>query len=353
MTTIVAIDAGLQSRILATNRKQIRAMLKAATPGVIGADGAFVYFAAFDGTNNDRDNVGSIQNTNVVQLFDQVQSAAASNPNLRAAYYAGPGTKGSLSKSAWLEPAVTQQVIDTARTACDEFANAAAAWLETHPGSAVTSVVTAFSRGSASAAVFSQMLFEEGLADPNVPGAALVPPGQVKVTAGVLFDPVMTGVKCNLAFAPIASNLLQIRAQDEYRQEFCAADYSGQQSCVTCIDMLGNHCDIGGGYDNGIAALTLEAATKYLRKSGLSIAKVDKFRKFAGVDAIAIHSEEVDDVEHEKWSVYGHFESQNIRRPSPRVTDPAVTPATELRSNGETVYRMTLYNGHAVKVTLP
>lgn len=353
MTTTAAIDAGLQSRILATNRKQARAILRAAKPGVIGAGGAFVYFAAFDGTNNDRDNADSIQNTNVVQLFDQVESAAASNPNLRAGYYAGPGTKGTLSKSAWLDTAVTQQVIDTAEKARADFALAASAWLKAHRGGAVTSVVAAFSRGNASAAIFSQMLFERGLDDPDAPGRVLAPPGQARVTAGVLFDPVMTGVKCNLAFAPIARNLVQIRAQDEYRHEFHAADYSGQKGSVTCIDMLGNHCDIGGGYDNGIAALTLEAATKYLRKSGLSIADVDEFRRFAGVDAIAIHSEEVDDAGHDKWSVYGHFESNNILRPSPRVTDIVATPAIESRLNGATVYTMNLYNGNAVDVTIP
>lgn len=349
MTTREILNAGLQRQILETNQQQARALVNAADPAVIRA-GTFVYFAAFDGTNNDLTNTGNIFNTNVAQLYGQVESAAASNPDLRAGYYPGPGTPGTLNKSDWLDTAVTQQVINAADQAYEDFAFNASAWLENHPGAAVTAMVAGFSRGNASAAIFSQMLFERGLVDPNVPGVVLVPPGRVKLAAGVLFDPVMTGVKCNLAFAPNAHNLVQIRAQDEYRQVFRAADYSAQP-CVTLIDMLGNHCDIGGGYDNGIAALTLDAATKFLRKSGLSIADVDDFRLFAGVDAIAIHSEEIDDWGNPLWEVYDHFRSVVILQPSPRVTDQVATPATQSVSNGATVQTMILYNGNTVAVT--
>jgi hypothetical protein len=85
--------------------------------------------------------------------------------------------------------------------------------------------------------------------------------------------------------------------------------------------MLGNHCDIGGGYDNGIAALTLEAATAFFQRSGVQIADVDGGRRFAGLDAIAIHSEELDDNGQRQWDVYRQFESQAIKDPSPRIFD--------------------------------
>jgi len=119
------------------------------------------------------------------------------------------------------------------------------------------------------------------------------------------------------------ANVVDIRAQDEYRQLFKAADYSSQAG-VTTVDMLGNHCDIGGSYDNGIAALALEAATAFLQRSGVPISDAVAARRFAGVDTIAIHSEEVDDAGQRKWDVYGHFESLRIRTPSPRLTEPVV-----------------------------
>jgi hypothetical protein len=102
------------------------------------------------------------------------------------------------------------------------------------------------------------------------PNEVLIPPGEVKVAAGVLFDPVATGVEVNVAFAPNVSNVVNIIAQDEYRELFMAVNYSSHPA-ITTVAMLGNHCDIGGGYDNGIAALTLEAATAFFRNSGLAI----------------------------------------------------------------------------------
>ena len=153
------LSARLQQQILDTNRAQARAIVGAARPGAIGAGGAFVFFAAFDGTNNDLANSGNVQNTNVAQLSGQVQSAGGANSNLRSNYYSGPGTIGTLSKSAWLDTAVTQQVIHAADRAYQDFAVNASAWLESHRGAAVTCVLSAFSRGNASAAIFSQMLF--------------------------------------------------------------------------------------------------------------------------------------------------------------------------------------------------
>jgi hypothetical protein len=69
--------------------------------------------------------------------------------------------------------------------------------------------------------------------------------------------------------------------------------------------MLGNHCDIGGGYDNGLAALALEAATAIQQRSGLPLGPVGD-RKFAGVNSIAIHSEDADEggEPQSKWDVY-------------------------------------------------
>ncbi|HEV7821421.1 MAG TPA: hypothetical protein VGO84_09585, partial [Burkholderiales bacterium] len=225
--------------------------------------------------------------------------------------------KGTLRKSDWLNDAVTKQVKAAAKNAYDDFARAASAWLDEHPGGAITVALTSFSRGVASAAIFTQLINDQGLIDPTRSNRALIPPAEIEIAAGVLFDPVATGVEVNVAFAPNVSNVVNIVAQDEYRDLFMAVDYSGQ-SAITTVAMLGNHCDIGGGYDNGIAALTLEAATEFFRNSGVPLGPIDDERRFKGVDSIAIHSEERDDNGRRQWDVYAEFLSQFIKNPSPR-----------------------------------
>ncbi len=220
MGTTEKLNHQLRKDILSTGKQQCKLIIDAAKRGAVPSGKQFVFFAAFDGTNNDKENAGSKYTTNVYQLFRQVKSREGKN--LKARYYPGPGTKGALRQSTWLRPAVTQQVINTADKAFKEFQASATQWLATHARGTVTVALTGFSRGNASAAIFSQMLFNRGLVDPNSPGAMLVQPGQVTVAAGVLFDPVMTGVGCNLAFAPNATNLVQIRAQGEYRNLFMA-----------------------------------------------------------------------------------------------------------------------------------
>lgn len=348
MTTKETLSSAQQEMILQNQRAQVALIEDAAQLNAIAASGDFVFFAAFDGTNNDLNNAQDPKNTNVAQLYLQAQNVQAASPHLSANYYPGPGTKGSLERSSWEHAAVTAQVIATAKRAYDDFTEQASAWLRRNPGKRVTTALTCFSRGCASAAIFSQMLFEKGLVNPERPGTNLVAPGKVTVSAGVLFDPVMTCVQSNVAFPPNVRNIVQIRAQDEYRHLFKAADYASQ-SFIKCVDMLGCHCDIGGSYDNGIAALTLEAATRYLQKSGLPIADVDPARRFSSAKDVAIHSEEFDDFGSPKWDVYGRFSSISIVEPSPRLVDKNVriSPATVTASGG---YTMTLYDGRTVTI---
>lgn len=299
------------------------------------ADNRFVYFAAFDGTNNDAVNAGSFQTTNVRQLWCQYEPGLAHNPNLGGGYFAGPGTKGTLSTSSWKSAAVTAQVRRTANAAHTDFAKQASTWLEDHPLGPLSVVLASFSRGIASAAIFTQLLHEKGLATGRGRSRKK---HEVVVSAGVNFDPVATGVKTNIAFAANCANIVNLRAQDEYRHLFRAADYSAQAAIVTTVPMLGNHCDIGGGYDNGLAALALEAATAFLQRSGLPLGDVGD-RGFAGVGSIAIHSEDSDAGEalQSRWDVYwpgpqiNTFDIVEDLALSPRLsTRPEVSRADEI-----------------------
>lgn len=312
------------------------------------ATNQFIFFAAFDGTNNDKDDValsGNPQDTNVAQLFAQAASSAKNDPNMRVGYYPGPGSKGSRAESSWLPRQVTRQAVEAATRAYDDCCREASSWLKLHPGGSVTAMMTSFSRGGASAAIFSQMLWERGLADPNN-GKVLVPPGKVGVTAGLIYDPVDTGVTGNLAFAPNVRNITVVHSLDERRSEFRGADYTGQPG-VTVLPFTGNHCDIGGGYDNGLGALSLEAGTAFLRKSGLPIADVAEARRFDPTQPVVIHTEGVDDYGHRKWSEDNLF-GYGIARSSDRVV--TATMNREQNAEGEATH-FTDFSGARIDLT--
>lgn len=150
---------------------QARAIADSASVGAID-DNKFVFFAAFDGTRNDMKDVklsGNPLDSNVAQLYKQADKVVKANPegNLRAHYYPGHGTNGALVASDWLPAQVTQEAIDTAQKAYNQFSKQASAWLKEHPNGEITTAITSFSRGGATAAVFTHMLYKNGLIDPE------------------------------------------------------------------------------------------------------------------------------------------------------------------------------------------
>ena len=265
----------------------------------------FVFFAGFDGTRNDHADLGlsgTPQPTNVSELWRQVELMRTPGVDVAAEYYPGHGTAASLPGSEFDPTQVTQQAINTAFAAYDQFAAQTAAWLDTNPGGSVTAMMACFSRGCASGVIFSQLLWEKGLVTAD--GRELVPPGQVGVTGGVMYDPVYTGMQGNMSLAPNVQNIAVIRASDEFRVMFQAPDFTGQTG-VTVQDFIGNHGDIGGFYDNGIGSLTLQASTQYLRNLGLSIGDVRSERSFDPNAPLNLHTEGVDGFGNRVWDEYG------------------------------------------------
>ena len=348
MTIKIDLSAKQTKDVREENLARKQVIVDAAVAGTIAAT-RFVFLAAFDGTNNDKDAPpAGEQSTNVGQLWDQfVAASGPQSANQGGKYHPGPGTPGTLTHSSWLPDSVQQQVILAAEDAYRDFAVQAADWLDDHPGGAVTAVVVAFSRGCASAAIFSQMVWERGLVNPRAPTTLLVSRGAVGIAAGVLFDPVMTGVNCNLAFPPDARAIIAIKALNEYRYLFAGADYSNQGDVVTTVGMYGNHCDIGGGYDNGIGAISLAAATGYLQKSGLSIAAVPAVRRHVAKQ-VCVHSEEFDNYGKKIWDVYN---SAGFSYEDRRLLLPVATPLQANLAAGKGVF--TLYSGKTMSVALP
>ena len=246
----------------------------------------FVFVAHFDGTNNNKDNVplsGNPLPTNVAELWMQMKPHESGNPNFRTNYYPGVGTDAG-AKGYRDVVAPTSDMRDTAEQAYQEFKAEALTWLSKHPhanpAESLQIMATGFSRGGGTAAVFSQLLYERGLSDPQT-GKTLVPPGQLGLAGDMIFDPVTTGYDGKSAFSPTSQNITVVQAQNEYRTLFKGVDHSGHPG-VTVIPVTGNHCNIGSGYDRGIGAKVLESATDWFRKSGTPINDVPSGKRNDG-----------------------------------------------------------------------
>lgn len=336
--------------------QQAQAIAEAADVGAV-RENQFVFLASFDGTRNDRGDVplsGNPLSTNVGQISRQADATVEVNQegNFKARYFPGHGTEGTLLASDWYPGQVTQETINTAERAYNEFAKQASAWLKKHLDGDVTTAITAFSRGSATAAVFTHLLYRDGLIDPDDHSKVLIPPGEVSVSAGVIFDPVTTGVDANVAFAPNVKNVVVVQAQNEYRYLFKGVDHSGHPG-IRVLEATGNHCNVGGGYDNGLGALYLEAATKYLQRCGVPVADVDSSSRLDPSLPLNVYDESdqkadqvnflTRDQSRGKWDVSGRFVEEAENQPV-RLLDNVAQPATvDYKSDAE-VMKFKMYD---------
>ena len=342
MANDASVAGVLSPTQLAQAQSQSQAITNAAKTGAITSS-QFVYFAAFDGTNNDKNHLdigGNPMSTNVAQLFDQL----AQTTNFKGGYFSGVGTPGTPFGSSAVP---TKGIVEIAERAYSDFAEKAAAWL-TAPGNAggsVTTALTSFSRGYGSAAMFSQMLYERGLKDPGT-GQVLIPAGQIGVSAAVNFDPVTTGIAGSLGMAPNATNVVTVIAQNEYRDLFRGADLSSQ-SGNTLLYMLGNHSGIGGGYDNGTGALALQGATGFFQASGLGIGNVPTERQFATGQPVKIYDEAINSFGNRIWESYSTFAQGGVRA-FDRVMKPL---SSQLFDDGSTFVSYTNYLGKTINTS--
>lgn len=286
---------------------QQQAQAIAAASSLVVQCNQFVFFAAFDGTNNIRTNPGfsnDPQPTSVGQLAYQAESAAQGNQNIGVGYYPGPGTPGTLFGSSALPMQVTQEAIDTANRAYERFRIEAIDWLENNPNGSITTVITGFSRGGPAGVVFAQLLNERGLISND--GITLFQPGEIDVSAMVLFDPVSTGFSGDLSIPANVNrdNAVVLGALDEYRVLFKLDDYSADPG-IEIFSLFGNHGDVGGFYDQGLGSLYLEGATGFFQNAGFLIADVPAERQFNPDGSVVIHSEGVDGYGNRIWDEYG------------------------------------------------
>jgi hypothetical protein len=132
----------------------------------------------------------------------------------------------------------------------------------------------------------------------------------VRVAAMALLDPVLTGIALDLTLpSSLDSPVVVVRARDEFRYAFPAADY-GADSRVQTVEVAGNHGNIGGMYDNGIGALVLQGVTAFLRNCGVPIGEVKETRHFDTAQPVRIYNEGLDTYGNCIWKESGkHGES--------------------------------------------
>ncbi|MGS5087434.1 phospholipase effector Tle1 domain-containing protein [Hydrogenophaga sp. A37] len=258
--------------------------------------GKFVFFAAFDGTNNDKDNLklsGNPYPTNVANLHRQALDASQSDESLKVRYYPGVGTGGDMGGLLQSGPFPTEPVQVAANKSYRHLAEQADNFLRDNPTATHQDISLAsvgFSRGTASQVLLAQMLNEKGLVTED--GRRLAPPGGIEVKGMVMFDPVHSYIKGDMRLPPnVKGDVLVVRADDEFRTEFKAADYSLDPRVKT-VNLHGNHCGIGGGsHQRGTAAAALEGSTKYFQNSGVGVADVPASLRFNADEPIPLYSE--------------------------------------------------------------
>ncbi|WP_310628043.1 hypothetical protein, partial [Limnohabitans sp.] len=251
-----------------------------ASVGAQGTTTAFNFFAAFDGTNNDRNNLalsGDPYSTNIDRL-----EVLAKEGGSKTGYYPGVGTGEERGGTINAGVAPNAPIQATAENAYEDFRGAAVRYLKENPGATIEDIsasVAGFSRGGATAIKFAQLVNERGLVDAD--GNVLAPPGSIPITGMALLDPVGRFVDGDLSIPPnVQGQVLVVQAADETRSDFRPLDFSKDER-VTTIEQSGNHVGIGGGYDQGgTAANVLEGVTGYFQNRGVAIADVPVEQRF-------------------------------------------------------------------------
>ena len=228
-----------------------------------------VFVFVFDGTWNDRDEEGNpITVPGQLSLDLEYLKSQASGFELR--YYHGVGTRVSVLGKLWegMTGAGTKERAEEALHDLNEFIQ--------REGKVPHIYVIGFSRGAASARHFLN------LADPVL---ASSPGDNASVTKrshsfALLFDTVATGQQSSLQLAipPSTISTIHFVATRERRFSFPvvtlqqSGDKQHRGQRLLELELPGAHSDLGGGYGNGLEALTLAVSRELLIRQGFPIA---------------------------------------------------------------------------------
>jgi hypothetical protein len=222
---------------------------------------------SFDGTWDDKDEMAIDTNPALVNdLFEGTKH-----------YEKGVATDPSTNiVGGWFGAGISNR-IDAAYNQVVADVNAAH---QRNPNAQVALIVAGFSRGSAAARAFVNVLNKRGVPDTSHAGHMLAAP---RIGAMILFDTVgsvgIPGTNLNpgldLNIPANAENVLHITARDEKRTMFplsSAKDpHHPDDPRITEVALPGAHSDIGGSYANDYSQISLAMATDYLRRAGAHV----------------------------------------------------------------------------------
>ena len=253
-----------------------------------------VFAVHFDGTENDVHQVGPNERATLVAESHKLIAGNQSGA-LQSRYFQGVGTsKGAFSNK--VEAMLGIGCSDNAEEAYRDLIAQTREWLKDDPECQVHVHVVGFSRGSATALYFMNLVDRFGVAEVNSPAMR---PGEVK-TSAVLFDTVSTGVTdLNLSLPNSNVATLHLTAGGEERTFFkltpledgrrpselalaknvymegVTHDAAGvvRYQRLQTMDLPGaRHSDIGGSYlSGGIRELSCYLAREFQRTLGLPV----------------------------------------------------------------------------------
>ena len=247
------------------------------------------YVVAFDGTWNDRAHVKPGESpTNPAQLEAEL-SQHYNGTTLTGRYYRGVGTQEN-ALMVKLDGATGFSAGQIAEQAYHDFERTAKAWITADPQAEIGLVIVGFSRGSASARHFMNLVDERG-----VPASELADLGLARISSGttpsdylrqpgtlsqdaLLYDTVATGQEhfLKLGIPDSVRNVVHLTALDEERVAFpllSAKSTSGPVNSpqVLEVGLPGAHSDIGGGYSRGPDRMAKYMGEVVLSRFGLPI----------------------------------------------------------------------------------
>lgn len=292
-----------------------------------------VFAVHFDGTQNDRLNVPEgYQNTLVGKSFEQLNNAR--DDNIASFYYRGVGT-GPKGIRRLMESAFGVGCESNAEKAHADLVIQASAWLKEDRQAKIHVHVVGFSRGSATALHFLNLVDDRGAAREDRFIATMpesIMPGHVASSA-VLFDTVSTGqgIHLNLTVPSSTVAVLHVTAGGEERMLFplrvIAGDMNSERSFVSNahlpgasiapdgqlayqriqeVDLPGaRHSDVGGSYmDGNIRESSVYLAETFQASLGLPVKPVKP--SFQSIQEAVFHDSRFvrlsDDIEHRQRS---------------------------------------------------
>jgi Uncharacterized alpha/beta hydrolase domain (DUF2235) len=224
---------------------------------------------SFDGTWDNKDE--SAFDTNPALINDMFEGTKH--------YERGVATDPSTNLvGGWFGAGISNRINDAYNQVVADVNAAHAA----NPKAEVVLIVAGFSRGSAAARAFVNVLNKRGVPDtsPDSHGGKLAGP---RIGAMILFDTVgsvgIPGTDLNpgldLSIPANAENVLHITAGDEKRGMFPLSSATDSRKPddprITQVAVPGAHSDIGGGYDNGYSQIPLAMANDYLQRAGADV----------------------------------------------------------------------------------